>query len=283
MVTTCDVIQIPCEVFYFNKPSLLDTNIQDKLIDILAGYDCFKENYTPRFVTKTKYIPNLDKRTVGIRPLKVISNESQSTKDILSLLNKLNDSNFNTISRKFIRNITDSNINQIIDRIAMLCHRQHSYIHVYTSLLQKILMHHNSSCVYKSIDDVYITEKSNIKSLILHVEQIRSDYDSLCSDLKLRETIAGTNLFIIHLINKDLIKTPIHGYFMYLLSLIEEFGHNHPSTEVLVQLLFDYFRLNPNMEHLHMLRRLHKKIEPSLNTKTRFKLMDIYEKIDYCR
>lgn len=201
-----DIIVVMIDEFISKKESYYDlsNSIKTKIDDILTKHDCFKDEFLPPQIKQSNHHKNkhqLPAKTFSKK--RFVSQQDRLNREVVSLLNKLNKSNFNTISQRIYRCCDLNTFNEILDTIVKKCAVEETYIDVYINLIEGLYSSFDLDMILcKYIKDfVY-----NLSSTIEHLDNTSHiEYDDFCTYVLNRKKLFAMNVLFIKLIQKKLI------------------------------------------------------------------------------
>lgn len=201
---------------------------------------------------------------------KEITEDTQSIKKITSLINKITDTNYETIKKEILDKINvEYIIPYIIEKLAENSMVHHIYIPQYVGLLKEIKSDKKNTIILRTCNKYYTeffhTNESD--------KNDQSNYLQLCAKNKRIDNIIGFSLFISHLEKENIIDN-------YIEKVLDPFVNNLSSIDdiELYKMLVSFYNISqihytiiPKKYTIHL-----KKIKENTKTpKIRFKIMDI--------
>ena len=187
--------------FFYNiqkkvKLSDIDKELVEKVKNKIDNCNCFKNLKTNNnyYKKKKSYITRKDivKKT--------------DDKILLSNLNKITESNYNTLSNKIITNITEDNWKIVIDKLIEISFKQSNYVLLYINLYKQIII---NSTRKKYLDNKIadILDSKNDELILLKINDNINilEYDDFCQSNKNKKKFKGIINIIINLIKNELI------------------------------------------------------------------------------
>jgi|TARA_Y100000389_G_C17449546_1_gene513810 hypothetical protein len=232
-------------------------NKDNELINFLDSIEINKKYYRMGINKNQKY-------------KKEITEDTQSIKKITSLINKITDTNYETIKKEIIDKINvDYIIPYIIEKLAENSMVHHIYIPQYVGLLKEIKSHRKNTIILRTCNKYYTeffhTNENNKNG--------QSNYLQLCAKNKRIDNIIGFSLFISHLEKENIIDN-------FIEKVLDPFVNNLSSMDdvELYKMLVSFYNISqihytiiPNKYKIHL-----DEIKESTKTpKIRFKIMDI--------
>jgi hypothetical protein len=200
---------------------------------------------------------------------KVINKDSQTIKEINSLINKLTDDNYDKIKSLILEKISaDYLYPYIIENIIENSLSHHIYISLYVNLLNELNFTKKNTIIVKTCDKYYneLFMKRNTDS--------KSSYENLCNENKKLDNIIGYSLLISHLEKENIINK-------YIDKVIDPFVNDLLRVEDekdIYKMLVSFYSIS--QIHYTIIPERYQKILKQLkvnttSSKIRFKIMDI--------
>lgn len=200
---------------------------------------------------------------------KVVNQDSQTIKEVNSLINKLTTDNYETIKKLMLEKISaDYLIPYIIENLIENSLSHHIYIPLYVNLLSSLDFKKKNSIVVKTCDKYY-------NELFLKLNaQSKSSYENLCNENRKLDNIIGYSLLISHLEKENIINK-------YIDKVLDPFVNDllmKDDEKDLYKMLISFYSIS--QIHYTVIPERYQKIlkQLKLNTKSskiRFKIMDI--------
>lgn len=254
-----------------------------------TGWDTFpsdakrRNHHGKHYHHHHKHQPSSSNHHNNINAHRHISPEIRAMRDLVSNLNKLNESNFSKISPHIHRSVsidTSRCIPVLLDR----CHKQSEYLPQFMRLFQSI----GKDAFQTSMDDFvssFMQERS-----YLGVGKIEADYNAYCDWHRRKATTIRKHRAILAMISHGLTEaSDLHTYFGSLLeAMYNWFDEEDTEDEVLelvLDMLSEFFRIK-NAEadrHVKSWRTALREamcdpdITGSISIKCRFKMLNIVE------
>jgi hypothetical protein len=177
----------------------IDLELKKKIKHLINNYSCFKKfKKFNNFYKKNRY------HSREIVP-------KTEDKVILSYLNKITNTNYDSLSIKIKSNIRDNNYKMIIDKLLLISFKQSNYSKLYINLYKLIIID-EIKCQYlnEKIEEILVNKNGDLNLLL---DKISSDtYDEFCDNNKEKKSLKGKIKIIINLIKSDII--PIGKEFL---------------------------------------------------------------------
>ena len=203
-----------------------------------------------------------------------VSADTQSIKEINSLLNKLTDDNFLKIRGKIKLKLTDKDYlsELIIENILNKCIVHTSYIPIYIELIQYLYSDTMNSLVEKLSDKIFDAVS------IMEISQ-ESEYLIMCDKNKRLDKLIGHSILVTELEKTKIVCNkiqPILKNFIEVLSECENIDEKYKCVQCLYNVLKSYYgecRLPKiYLDELNIL------IGTEKSNKIKYKMMDIVER-----
>jgi hypothetical protein len=203
-----------------------------------------------------------------------VSGDTQSIKEINSLLNKLTDGNFLKIRGKIKLKLTDKDYlsELIIENILQKCIVHTSYIPIYIELIQYLYSDTMNSLVEKLSDKIF----DAVSTMDISHD---SEYMTMCDKNKRLDKLIGHSILITELEKTKIVCDkiqPILKNFIAVLSECENIDEKYKCVQCLYNILKSYYgecRLpNIYLDELNVL------ISTEKSNKIKYKMMDIVER-----
>ena len=199
---------------------------------------------------------------------KVVNEDSQTIKDINSLINKLTQENYEKLKEIILEKLkAEYMVPYIIEKLVENSIFHHIYIPLYIKILQEIKFHKKKSILIKICDKHYYNLFNN------KIDSSLSSYEQLCNENKKIDNIIGYSLLISHLEKENIIDNYIEKVLdPFINDLLEK---NEVDT---YKMLISFYSISEI--HYTIIPERYKKILKTLqkSTKTskiKFKIMDI--------
>lgn len=199
--------------FFYNiqkkvKLSDIDKELVEKVKNITDNCNCFKNLKTNNNYYKKKKNYTVRKDIV----------KKTDDKILLSNLNKITESNYNTLSNKIITNITEDNWKIVIDKLIEISFKQSNYVLLYINLYKQIII---NSTRKKYLDNKIadILDSKNDELILLKINDNINilEYDDFCQSNKNKKKFKGIINIIINLIKNELIFINFNGLMRKLM------------------------------------------------------------------
>ncbi len=212
--------------------SELEISVVTKLENLFSMYTCFSKNNSIKTFHKTNNKNKYRKKQNNINYKFHLTNDENIERTIKSLMNKINNNNYNIIYQK-VKNVIETHnsniaINQIIN--TLLTEKN------YTILIVNLLYDIHSNII--NIDEYLLVFLDNLKDEIdnllrnsLFLQTEFENYNLFCDHNKLKLKYINKLIFI-HLIKK---KFPI--YELKVNEIINVFLHNISKYEIIIDML----------------------------------------------
>jgi hypothetical protein len=212
-----DLIIITPSIFNIIKSELTkNAIIEKKYRDLYAKYKCFSN---VSVVTTTPILNTRFNRHKTV--YNSISKPTNLKKQILGILNVINDSNYLKMFNKIRMIITTENTYYITSELLQKCCLQIFYVHIYLKLFmdiyqflkldEKKIMLEN---VNKYVNDFIIKKEY----LLIDKEILPPDtaYDYFCYVQKHKAMINGKNIIILELLKTNILSLKLEDYILYI-------------------------------------------------------------------
>lgn len=250
---------------------------------VLQSSDFQREyrNYLSKFNSETlsTFLDNIDTNKKYYRMAihknkrysKVVTEDTQKIKQIISMINKLTDVTYQSLSKKIICSINEEYlIPYIIETLVEHSLTHHMYIHLYVGLLKQMTSPKTIPIINRSCDKYFqkvFLEKTN--------KPQESSYLKLCDKNKNIDNIIGFSLFITKMEQENIIHNHTDKVLQLFMKTILELNEH----EEIYKMLISFHNISqikftdaiPD-EYIGTLNQLKTNGIPS---KIRFKIMDI--------
>ena len=199
---------------------------------------------------------------------KVINEDSQTIKDINSLINKLTEENYEKIKGIILEKIKEEYmLPYIIEKLVENSILHHIYIPLYIKLLQEINFPKKKSILIKICDKYYSNLFNNT------IDNSLSSYEKLCNENKKIDNIIGYSLFISHLEKENIIDNYIDKVLdPFINDLLEK---NEIDTYKMLISFYSISKIHYTIVPERYQKILKKLQKSTKSSKIRFKIMDI--------
>ena len=202
---------------------------------------------------------------------KAVTEDTQKIKQIISMINKLTDITYDSLSKKIITSINEEYlIPYIIETLVEHSLAHHMYIHLYVGLLKQMSSPKTNPIIVRSCDKYF-------KKLFLEQNNSKQDssYLVLCDKNKKIDHIIGFSLLITHLEREEIIHNQTEKVLQLFMKTILQLDNHEEIYKMLIS--FDNiskikFKDNIPVEYTTPLNQLKLRDIPA---KIKFKIMDI--------
>jgi hypothetical protein len=239
------------------------------------------QNYLSKFNSKTlsTFLDNIDTNKKYYRMVihknkrysKVVTEDTQKIKQIISMINKLTDVTYQSLSKKIISSINEEYlIPYIIETLVEHSLTHHMYIHLYVGLLKQMSSPQSTTIINRSCDKYFqkvFLEKSE--------QPHESSYLTLCKKNKNIDNIIGFSLFITKMEQEGIIKNQTEKVLQLFMKTILELNEH----EEIYKMLISFHNIS-QIKFPHTIPEEYTKPLNQLKTngvpsKIKFKIMDI--------
>lgn len=267
-----DIIVVQPVDFYNNKRQDFVTNsrIKEK-IDSIQIYSKYVNNKQSSFHKTQKSYK------------KISTTPKCYKKELISLLNKLNTSNYNSIALQ-IKTITNvNNVIYIVETILKNIPHDKSYVKCSVNIILELK---NEKCYTELIDDIiddyFNTSVDNINNIVddLTILFNSEDYNDFCLFNKKKNNLIKTSTVIGIFLKNNIVSIFDSEKYVDVLifTLLENLDGKY--IEVVIDMLFVFIQEHNNSANLLKIRNLFSKsIKSKLSIKCQFKLENIISTI----
>jgi hypothetical protein len=245
------------KVVTFSKATILerkkgvqrDPDIDAKYRDIFK-LDCFQSNYT---IPLNKLLKNKDDNArrykTSLPPSHIMINNKSIAKRLTSILNVLNEANYEKQAHKVFFLMKDDDIIQMTRLILDTCTIQVFYITLFIKLLNDLLRTEHKVKVQNTIDQ-FVAEFWNGQSAGFTAPKGEfTTYDLFCLKQKHKAIYTARAKVVFHLLKKQMVKYDAEG----LIEFIKRHFHNidqddEDAIDIMLQVMVDaknILRWNP--------------------------------------
>lgn len=214
-------MQIPSSTFYSILSSLVDDNVSSeeakqiqKVKDMLERFPCFKDDHVPgKFVYKNVRAQSKPPVSfITMKKNKVLSYQEKVSRETVSILNKINDSNFDVIFDKLQRFCDVNNAEIIANKIIFKCCTQEYYADIFLKMLQ--FLHQKFPT---QLDAVFTEFKKQTLDGFQHDTEgmsikAQSTYDEYCDFVLERNILVQKHKILMIFVLQNLIDIDIKAY-----------------------------------------------------------------------
>jgi len=214
--------------------------------------------------------PGYKKRAKNIN----VSADTQSIKEINSLLNKLTDNNFFNIREKVKSKLIDKDYlsELIIENVLQKCIVHTSYIQLYIELIQYLYSNKLNSKIEEIADKIF-TDVSNME-----ISQ-ESEYMVMCDKNKRLDKLIGHSILVTELEKNKIVVNkiePILKNFISVLSGCDIIDEKYKCVQCLYNILKSYYGDN-NLPDIYLVE-INLLIKDETSNKIKYKMMDIIDR-----
>ena len=160
----------------------LDPLIIQKLDDVFKTYSCFDKTKNAAFVKNNYNFPKKHKKNN-----KIVTHNNTIDREMLSMMNKLNNHNYNKFQDKLITTLlTPDNYHVIVNIILNSVETNSMYIDLITRLLKSMYMVDTRPDILSFIESVETTITDPYQ---LHVLKNTEGYDNFCTSNKMKSIL----------------------------------------------------------------------------------------------
>lgn len=230
-----DITTIPACQFYEIKGTVgpPPETVRSRYEKLFASHSCFTQVVQPFLPPKQPKTP------VHIAPR--ITKTTNIKKQMVGILNIINESNYQKMFNKIRMMINSQNIEYIVTELLTKCCLQVFFIHVFLRLLGNIV----SVCERSEKDKIYQTVNSYVNSFVENNEYMlpakpegAGAYDSFCMVQKHKSIVIAKNIIISELINVSMVSLTLERYSTYLCEKIDTTSCEQ-EIEMLLQMMTD--------------------------------------------
>lgn len=209
-----DIIIISPNIFNIIKSDLIKNDvIEKKYRDLYAKYKCFSN-------ISVVTIPIQNTRYNRHKTVYNISKPTNLKKQILGILNVINESNYLKMFNKIRMIITTENTYYITSELLQKCCLQIFYVHIYLKLFMDIYEFLKLDEKKIMLDNVnkYVNDFIINKEYLLIDKETSQDtaYDYFCYIQKHKSIINGKNIIILELLKTNLLSLKLEDYIVYI-------------------------------------------------------------------
>jgi hypothetical protein len=267
-----DIIIILPSIFNIIKSDIeINEKIKKKYVDIYAKYACFSQILLPPPSTALPHKHPI-RKIYNTRPIRIINLKKQ----ILGILNIINESNYLKLFNRLKLIITSDNITYIITELLQKCALQIFYVDIFIKLFINIyeFIQKDDKQIVINIINKYVYDFIEKKEYILVEDVIiknNTKYDDFCASQKHKALINAKNLIIIYLFKYKLIELSEHDYFTFIVNELNK-CENESEIELLLNVVLTIqkyrpaIRLNINFKDI---------LNKTSNKKIKFMINDI--------
>lgn len=222
MCIMLNLIQISHDMFYdqLNKYICECSDIDVvKVKDMLSKHPCFKEELIPLVYNNNTRLYNTSKHTPKVhvsspRRRKLLSSSDKLYREIMSLLNKVNESNFSIIKERLLKVCDESNIEIIVNLLLLKCYSQDFYSNVYFKLFDIFPLNLRdiiSLLLEKFVNHIRDNTENDLQTIIqTSIEQEK--YDKYCDLIKQKRIFTQKHKTILLLEQHKWVKLDVDEY-----------------------------------------------------------------------
>ena len=246
------------KVVTFNKAAMLerkqgvqrDPDIDAKYRDIFV-LDCFQSTYTIPLnkLMKGKDVDTRHRYKTSIPPNNIMINNKSITKRLTSILNVLNEANYEKQVHKVFFLMKDDDIIQMTRLILDTCTIQVFYITLFIKLLNDLLRTEHKVKVQNTINQ-FVDEFWNGRCISFTTPNGEfSKYDVFCMEQKHKATYIARAKVVFHLLKKNIVKYDTEGLCEFIKRQFQNINQDNNAIDIMLQIMVDaknILKWNPN-------------------------------------
>lgn len=224
--------------FYKHRDRTIDHAFVDKYKELFAKYNCFSENAVVIIqsaatnATKHKKYPNIMKKE-----------QKSLKKQLLGILNVINEDNYKKMLLKTKILITSENLAEVFTEILDKCVCQIFYLSIYSAFIKDLMASLSDSerqMAVRIIND-FVSDFLN-ESYIIKVSKSENAYHDFCAFQKTKMHILSKNMIILDFLNNSpfISVTTINAYGNTIYkAFMENINTNTDVADVLLQIMVE--------------------------------------------
>lgn len=234
-----DLLVVHPAQFLKHKESTIDHAFVDKYKALFAKYNCFSENAVVIIQSANSNINNKQKKYPNI-----IRKEQKSLKkQLLGILNVINEENYKKMLLKTKILITSENLKEVFTEILDKCVTQVFYLSIYSAFIKDLMASLSESerqMAIRIIND-FVTDFMN-GAYIINVGKTDNAYHDFCAFQKAKVQILSKNMIVLDFINNShfITSTSLNSYGAQIYKAFMEHIHgNVDVADVLLQMMVE--------------------------------------------
>lgn len=233
-----DLLVVHPVEFYQHKDSTIDHAFVDKYKELFAKYNCFSENAVVIIqsattnINKHKKYPNIIKKE-----------QKTLKKQLLGILNVINEDNYKKMLLKTKILITTDNLKEVFTEILDKCVCQIFYLSIYSAFIKDLMgsLSDSERQMATTIINDFVNDFMN-DGYIIQIPKTDNSYHDFCALQKAKMQIISKNLIILDFLNNSTLITvtsnPAYGNKIYS-TFLNYINTNTEIADVLLQMMVD--------------------------------------------
>ena len=237
------------KVVTFNKAAMLERKQgvqQDPVIDAkyrdIFVLDCFQSTYTIPLnkLMKGKDVDTRHRYKTSLPPNNIMINNKSITKRLTSILNVLNEANYEKQVHKVFFLMKDDDIIQMTRLILDTCTIQVFYIKLFIKLLNDLLRTEHKVKVHNTINQ-FVEEFWNGRCVSFTAPNGEfSKYDVFCMEQKHKATYIARANVVFHLLKKNMVKYDAERLCDFIKQQFQRIDKdNKDAIDIMLQIMVD--------------------------------------------
>lgn len=236
-----DLLIVPPAEFYKHKDRTIDHAFVDKYKELFSKYNCFSENAV--VIIQSAATTNVNKQKKYPHNLNIKREQKSLKKQLLGILNVINEDNYKKMLLKTKILITSDNLKEVFTEILDKCVCQIFYLSIYSAFIKDLMASLSDIERQMAVNIVneFVKDFMN-QSYIIKVAKTENAYHDFCSFQKAKMQILSKNMIILDFLNNSTIiaATTINTYGSIIFkAFMDNIDTNTDVADVLLQMILE--------------------------------------------